>query len=61
VPVERCRQLIADVTGAAIPEGFIHSCPAKAASLAAGVVRSIDHDCPCLPLVGRSLSHAVTG
>src|SRR6266851_764359 len=32
VPVERCRQLIADVAGAAVSEGFIHSCLAKAAS-----------------------------
>ena len=32
VPVERCRQLIADVTGAAVSDGFIHSCLAKAAS-----------------------------
>ena len=38
VPVERCRQLIADVTGAAVSDGFIHSCLAKAASLAADVV-----------------------
>ena len=41
VPVERCRQLIADVTGAAVSDGFIHSCLAKAASLAAEVVRLI--------------------
>ena len=41
VPVERCRQLIADVTGAAISDGFVHSCLAKAASLAADVVRLI--------------------
>jgi transposase len=41
VPVERCRQLIADVTGAAVSEGFIHSCLAKAASLAADVVRLV--------------------
>ena len=32
VPVERCRQLIADVTGAAVSDGFIHSCLARAAS-----------------------------
>ena len=38
VPVERCQQLIADVAGAAVSEGFIHSCLAKAASLAAEVV-----------------------
>ena len=41
VPVERCRLLIADVTGAAVSEGFIHSCLAKAASLAAEVVALI--------------------
>ena len=41
VPVERCRQLIADVTGAAVSDGFIHSCLAKAACLAADVVRLI--------------------
>ena len=41
VPVERCRQLIADVTGAAVSDGFVHSCLAKAASLAAEVVRLI--------------------
>jgi transposase len=34
VPVDRCRQLIADVTGALVSDGFIHSCLAKAASLA---------------------------
>jgi hypothetical protein len=26
VPVERCQQLIADVTGAAVSEGIVHSC-----------------------------------
>ena len=41
VPVERCRQLIADVTGAVVSEGFIHSCLARAASLAADVVALI--------------------
>jgi transposase len=41
VPVERCRQLIADVTGAAVSDGFIHSCLRQAASLAAEVVRLI--------------------
>ena len=40
-PVERCRQLIADVTGALVSDGFVHSCLAKAASLAADVVRLI--------------------
>ena len=41
VPVERCRQLIADVTGAAVSDGFIHSCLARAACLAADVVALI--------------------
>ncbi len=41
VPVERCRQLIADVSGAAVSAGFIHSCLRQAARLAAGVVRLI--------------------
>jgi hypothetical protein len=41
VPVERCRQLIADVTGAVVSDGFIHSCLAKAASLAADAVALI--------------------
>ena len=41
VPVERCRQLLADVTGAAVSDGFIHSCLARAASLAADVVALI--------------------
>ena len=41
VPVERCRQLIADVAGAAVSEGFIHSCLARAASLAGEVVALI--------------------
>ena len=30
VPVERCRHLIADVTGAVVSAGFIHSCLAEA-------------------------------
>ena len=38
VPVERCQQLIADVTGAAVSAGFVHSCLRQAASLAADVV-----------------------
>ncbi|MGO9080598.1 MAG: IS66 family transposase [Streptosporangiaceae bacterium] len=41
VPVERCRQLIAGVAGAAVSEGFIHSCLARAASLAGEVVTLI--------------------
>jgi hypothetical protein len=41
VPVERCRLLIADVTGAVVSDGFVHSCLAKAASLAKDVVALI--------------------
>jgi transposase len=41
VPVERCRDLIADVTGAAVSAGFIHSCLRAAADLAAGVIKLI--------------------
>jgi transposase len=41
VPAERCRQLIADVAGAAVPAGFTHSCLRQAAGLAAEVVRLI--------------------
>ena len=39
--MERCQQLIADVTGAAVSAGFVHSCLRQAASLAAEVVRLI--------------------
>jgi transposase len=41
VPVERCRQLIADATGAVVSAGFIHSCLRTAASLAADVIKLI--------------------
>jgi transposase len=41
VPVERCRQLIADVTGARVSAGFIHGCLATAADAIGGVVRLI--------------------
>jgi len=41
VPVERCRGLIAEVTGAAVSAGFIHSCLRAAADLAAGVIKLI--------------------
>jgi len=41
VPVERCRMLIQDVTGAAVSDGFIHSCLATAAGAAAGAVNLI--------------------
>jgi transposase len=52
VPVERCQQLIADVTGAAVSEGFIHSCLAKAASLAADVVRLVRILIAAAPVAG---------
>ncbi len=41
VPIERCRQLIADVAGAQVSDGFIHSCLARAASAIADVVKLI--------------------
>jgi transposase len=41
VPIERCRDLIADVTGAVVSAGFIHSCLRTAAGLAAGVIKLI--------------------
>ena len=41
VPVLRCAELIADVTGASVSTGFIHSCLAKAAGVIAGVVKLI--------------------
>ena len=41
VPVERCRQLIADMTGAQVSAGFVHSCLARAASVIAEVVKLI--------------------
>ena len=52
VPVERCRQLIADVTGAVVSEGFIHSCLARAASLAADVVALIRALITASPVAG---------
>jgi len=41
LPVERCRLLLSDIAGADVSAGFIHSCLAKAASMAAGTVRLI--------------------
>ena len=52
VPVERCRQLIADVTGALVSDGFIHSCLAKAASRAKGVVALIRALITASPVAG---------
>jgi Transposase IS66 family len=52
VPVERCRQLIADVTGAVVSDGFTHSCLATAASLAADVVALIRALITAAPVAG---------
>src|SRR5215468_11033900 len=52
VPVERCRQLILDVTGALVSDGFIHSCLARAASLAAEVVALIRALITAAPVAG---------
>jgi transposase len=52
VPVERCRQLIAGVAGAAVSEGFIHSCLARAASLAGEVVALIRALITAAPVAG---------
>ena len=41
VPAERCAQLIADVTGAEVSAGFVHSCLARAAAVIADVVTLI--------------------
>lgn len=41
VPVQPCRQLIEDATGAQVSDGFIHSCLATAAGAGAGVVKLI--------------------
>ena len=41
IPVERCRQLIADVAGAEVSDGFIHSCLRKAASALRDVAKLI--------------------
>jgi Transposase IS66 family len=52
VPVERCRRLISDVTGAVVSDVFIHSCLAKAASLAADVVALIRTLITAAPVAG---------
>jgi transposase len=41
VPIERCALLIADVTGAQVSAGFVHSCLAKAAGVVADVIKLI--------------------
>src|SRR5512147_68342 len=52
VPVERCRLLIADVTGAEVSDGFVHSCLARAASLASEVVALIRALITASPVAG---------
>src|SRR5881394_4478725 len=52
VPVERCRQLIADVTGAAVSDGFIHSCLRRAAGLVKDVVALIRALITAAPVAG---------
>jgi len=52
VPAERCRQLIADVTGALVSDGFVHSCLRQAAGLAAGVVALIRALITASPVAG---------
>jgi transposase len=52
VPVERCRQLIADVTGAEVSAGFIRSCLARASRLAAGTVALIRKLTAASPVAG---------
>jgi transposase len=52
VPVERCRQLIADVLGAAVSAGFVHSCLRQAASLAAEAVTLIRALITAAPVAG---------
>jgi hypothetical protein len=52
VPVERCRLLIADVTGALVSDGFVHSCLARAASLAKDVVALIRALITAAPVAG---------
>jgi len=41
VPVARCAELIADLTGAGVSAGFIHSCLARTAGVIADVVKLI--------------------
>jgi transposase len=52
VPVERCRQLIADVTGALVSDGFVHSCLSKAAVLVKDVVTLIRDLITAAPVAG---------
>jgi transposase len=52
VPIQRCQQLIADVTGAAVSVGFVHSCLRKAAGAIAGVLALIKERITAAPVAG---------
>src|SRR5205814_4464435 len=52
VPVERCRQRIADVTGALVSDAFIDSCLARAAGLVKDVVALIRALITAAPVAG---------
>ncbi len=52
VPVERCQRLIADVTGAQVSAGFVHSCLARAAGLIADVMKLIRTLITAAPVAG---------
>ena len=52
VPVERCRQLIADVAGAEVSAGFIHSCLARAAGAISEVTELIRALITAAPVAG---------
>lgn len=41
VPIERCARLIADMTGAEVSAGFVHTCLARAAEVVAEVIKLI--------------------
>src|SRR6266516_450557 len=41
VPIERCARLLADMNGATVSAGFIHSCLAKAAEVVTDVIKLI--------------------
>lgn len=52
VPVERCRQLLSDVTGAEVSAGFVHSCLRAASRLASGTVSGIRRLIAAAPVAG---------
>jgi hypothetical protein len=56
VPVERCRLLIADVTGAPVSDGFVRSCLARASSLLKDVVALIRELITASAVAGNGLN-----